>query len=507
MARSSPLLKWIRAGADAIGWPSRRSQARREAKSNIRREVARIVGNIRAKYDAAQTTDENRKHWALADSLSVNSANSAWVRKILRERARYERDNNSYCQGICSTLAADMIGTGPRLQLMTASEEANKFIQREFGWWADAIDLGGKLTLADMARHVDGEGFMTLATNPKLSTDVQLDLVDFECDQVTTPNFTGLERYAVDGIRFDPFRNPREYDILPVHPGDTAAPYNQVPVATPAERVLHWFTPTRPGQARGIPTLTPSIPLFAQLRRYSLAVLMAAEIAAELAAFVQSNMAPSEEGDGPEDFELLEVVRGQIMTLPQGWQISQLNPTQPTTGFAEFVNTILREIARCLNMPWGLAAGDSSQYNYASGRLDVQVYQRMIKVTRARLERKILDRILGAWLDEALLIPGYLPVSGLPPYAKWQWVWHWDNFEHVDPTKEANALQTLLSISATTLEQIYSAKGQDWLEALQQLAKEKQALEQLGLATSPAPPMPTPEPSPATETADNAVPA
>ena len=37
----------------------------------------------------------------------------------------------------------------------------------------------------------------------------------------------------------------------------------------------------RPGQARGIPDITPALPLFAQLRRFTLAVLAAAETAAD----------------------------------------------------------------------------------------------------------------------------------------------------------------------------------------------------------------------------------
>ena len=43
---------------------------------------------VRARYDAASTNDENRRHWANADSLSANAANSPEVRRVLRNRAR-----------------------------------------------------------------------------------------------------------------------------------------------------------------------------------------------------------------------------------------------------------------------------------------------------------------------------------------------------------------------------------------------------------------------------------
>src|SRR5690348_11747409 len=80
---------------------------------------------LRARYDAAQTNGDNRNHWANADDLSAARANSAGVRHILRRRSRYEIANNSYARGIVTTLANDVVGTGPRLQLLTQYAAAN----------------------------------------------------------------------------------------------------------------------------------------------------------------------------------------------------------------------------------------------------------------------------------------------------------------------------------------------------------------------------------------------
>src|SRR4030042_980895 len=80
---------------------------------------------IRGRYDAAQTTDDNRRHWANADGLSADAAVNSEVRRTLRNRARYEVANNSYAKGIVLTLPNDVIGTGPRLQMLTDSAEAH----------------------------------------------------------------------------------------------------------------------------------------------------------------------------------------------------------------------------------------------------------------------------------------------------------------------------------------------------------------------------------------------
>jgi capsid protein len=66
------------------------------------------------------------------------------VRRILRNRARYEVANNSYAKGIALTLANDTIGTGPRLQMLTDDAEANARIEDAFEQWSRAVDLAGK---------------------------------------------------------------------------------------------------------------------------------------------------------------------------------------------------------------------------------------------------------------------------------------------------------------------------------------------------------------------------
>ena len=441
---------------------------------------SRAVRMLRARYDAASTSDENRRHWANADGLSANSANSAEVRRILRNRARYEVCNNSYARGIVLTLANDVVGTGPRLQLLTRDSEINTRIEREFTGWARAIRLSEKLRTMVMSKITDGEAFGLLVNNPELSTDVKLDIRLIEADQVTTPDLNSLQNpSAVDGIVFDDAGNPVEYHVLRHHPGDSMAAWSREYDRIPANLVLHWFRVDRPGQARGIPDLTPALPLFAQLRRYTLAVLAAAETAADFAGILYTD-APADGADTAEPFEPIELEKRALVTMPAGWKMSQLQAEQPATTYAEFKHEILNEIARCLNMPFNIAAGNSSGYNYASGRLDHQTYFKTIRVEQAHLEAVVLDRILMAWLDEAALIPDLLP-AGLGPFSLWPHQWFWDGHEHVDPVKEAQAQALRLSNHTTTLAHEYARQGRDWEEALRQRAKELALMAELGL--------------------------
>jgi len=132
-------------------WPFRNRRKTRRSLPNTNR--------IWARYDAAQTTVDNVRHWAMADGLSADSAMSPEVRRIIRNRARYEVANNSYAKGIVLTLANDVIGTGPRLQVLTEDPKTNRRIEQEFAAWSAVVGLPQRLRTMRMAQATDGEAF------------------------------------------------------------------------------------------------------------------------------------------------------------------------------------------------------------------------------------------------------------------------------------------------------------------------------------------------------------
>ncbi len=455
--------------------------------------IRRAVPMVRARFDSAVTNEGNRRHWSAADGLSADAAASPEVRRLLRNRARYEVANNSYARGIVLTLANDTVGTGPRLQMLSDDPEANAVIERVFARWATAVGLPETLRTMRMARAEDGESFAVLASNPNLDSQVTLDVRLVEADQVTTPDLSVLNDHAIDGIVFDRFGNPTEYHILKHHPGDTRSGLLGLDIdRAPAASVIHYFRTDRPGQSRGVPDITPALPLFAQLRRYTLAVLGAAETAADFAGVLYTDAPASGEADPVEPMDAIELEARALLTMPSGWRMEQVKAEQPSTTYAEFKRELLNEIARCLNMPFNVAAGNSSGYNFASGRLDHQVYFKAIRVEQEHLARVVLDRILTAFLREAVLVSGLLPLhvrtliasDDVPLHQ-----WFWDGHEHVDPVKEANAQATRLASHTTTLASEYARQGRDWESELRQRAKEAALMAELGLTIEEAIPI------------------
>jgi capsid protein len=151
---------------------------------------------------------------------------------------------------------------------------------------------------------------------------------------------------------------------------------------------------------------------------------------------------------------------------PEGWEPAQMKAEQPTASFKEVCEGYIAEAGRPFSMPKNVALCDSSEYNYASGRLDHQTYFKSIRVEQAEIEDVVLDRILEAWLAEA----GRIFDLGDTDEAPHQWFW--DGREHVDPAKEATAAEKLLKAGLLTEAEYHARRGVDWEEHQEQRKRE-----------------------------------
>lgn len=432
---------------------------------------------IAAKYDAAQTVDDNRVHWSMADGLSADAANSPGVRAILRSRSRYEIANNCYAAGVGLTIANDFCGTGPRLNLSTDSEAINSQVEKLFAAWARAVNLARILRTMRMARRQDGEAFGLMVSNPGIEDAVKLGIRLIEADQVSSFDAAN-QANRIDGLHFDDHGNPIAYDILREHPGGLSGGTLKYDTWN-RRNVIHWFRPSRVGQHRGIPEIVPALPLYATLRRYTQATLDAAESAADMAVLLQTQSAAEFRDENGEEqaaeaaaaFATLPFSRRMFVALPQGYEAKQMQAEQPTQQYSNFKREIAGEIGRCENVSRNVVLLDSSESNFASGQLDHRVTYRTHDIDREDCSIEVLDRIFRAWLDEASLISGYLPQPLRARGVIVPHTWHWDSNELGDPVKLAKAKQINLSSGLTSLPAEYAAKGQDWIKALELAAR------------------------------------
>lgn len=441
-----------------------------KAKSERKVLTAESFGRrpIHGRYDLAQTTDENKNMWSSVDALSAAAANSPGVRKITRQRARYEVANNSYGDGMMDTLASDMIGDEIQLQLGDA--EPNQIIEADFSAWARETRLFSKLRTMTRARFVDGEAFAMIGTNRALRNLVKLDIRPFECDMVESWGASTRDD-EIDGIRFDEWQNPVAYRVLNQHPGDHRISLKSLAGEwINAKYIIHYFSAKRPGQVRGVTELLPALGLFGELRLFTSAVISCATRAAEITAVMQTTMCPDDAVPTVDPGAVLKAERNGITSLPEGWVMNQLKAEQPSTTYKMFKREILNEMARCISMPQNIALCDSSDYNYASGRLDHQTYERSIQTERSDIRDMILDRVYAAWLDEYAIAKR---MTATEKAAAERHEWYYRGRGHVDPNKEANADNTRFGNLSNNLSIYYSGQGKDWKRPVTQAIVEK----------------------------------
>lgn len=429
-------------------------------------------------FDNAATHRMNERHWQHAQGGDFNDLLRQDLR-TLRLRARYEILNNSYGSGIADTLAFDIVGSGPYPQLSSGYEAFDDEAEIKFVQWAAKCDWGGQMDLAEILQMQmalqqceAGESLTALRRDSAVRRGIRLRLMCIEIDRLGTMWQAMLNPKIVDGIEYDDSGRPIRYYILQDRPGVALAKLAVEPSPVSAEDIIHLYRIKRPGQQRGVPWFAPSIGTFAQLRQFAQATLDSAVNSANTTGTIETDgLEPVE----VEPLDPIELERNMMLTMPAGWKVNYHKPEHPATTFQMFKNEIINEIGRGVLMPFNVAAMNSSRYNYASGRLDHQKYHRFITCIRHWGERRFLQRVFAAWMEEAYLTPGFFVTR---PTLEQAWAaienlrWVWPGFKHVDPVKEAEAQTIKLNNGTITLEDCYAEEGGDWKRKLRQRAIE-----------------------------------
>ena len=420
---------------------------------------------VRAKFDLAQTTAENRKHWGSADQLSARAALSPAVRRVVRTRSRYEAENNSWYAGILRTAVNHIVGgAGPRLQVLTGNVDADRRLERAWSQWVRAVDFADILRMAVEAYWRDGEVFVMRAESPRFGR-VALDVRLIEADQVQAPWDAQAigDPFSDDGIRFDRSTNELMVYVYDHHPGGPAYTYTNLQghwYRAKAD-VAHLFRAERPGQTRGIPRATPALQTLPIMRRQELATLYSAETAANFAMYLKTSGQVAEPAASAADFAEIELTRNMLTTLPEGWEIGQVEPKQPGPLYEMFQRQALMSFCRCTNMPYTLAAGTGKDANFSSFKGDMaNVWQPEVSVEQNRIETTILEPVLQWFFESAVFVPGLL--DGLPRLDQIEHHWHWQPLPELDAVESAQAALLRMQSGLSSPSREYARRGADW---------------------------------------------
>ena len=417
---------------------------------------------INATYDAAQHSEEYGRYWASADHYDADSANSYDVRRTLVSRSRYEMGNNGYTDGMGMTHADYLVGVGPKLRMQSGSETFNSLVERQWMLWTKAVHFRRKLWAQAHAKGQDGEGFGYVATNPGINHAVQMDYKIFETEICRTPFLPFGDPQRLDGIWLDEWDNILFYELLLQHPGRRELTESTTETElVPARFVQHWYNLRRPGQHRAVPENTSTLNCGGASRRFREATLATAETVAEMNVLLKTNLPPNTATMTYQPVPAMSSIpleRNMLVTLPAGYDAEQMDAKHPNAQYKDFLRSQINEQGRPRAMPVNVAMGDSSDHNFASGKLDHMPWHQRMRVEREDCNDLVLDPVFSLWFEELALQLGFRS-RNMPRHT-----WDWPELPVADEKARASANNMNLQNGSKTLSELYSEKGQDFEE-------------------------------------------
>ena len=439
----------------------------------------------RAAYKNARPTSDTLRQFLSARRETALQALPPQTRESLLTQARAESVDNQHAGGIARLFGLYVIGTGPRLKFKGFPKHLRRDVPRElldyvnFRWerYADAIDLGALLRQAMRSLVVDGEAFLFVAPNPKIREGFNLKLLDSL--RVGNPDSRLSTPTLQDGVYLDAYGNVEAYCVYRVPEALTSFYRSNEYDIIGASQIFHLFRPDFPGQTRGASWFQAALPLLQQLREYTAAVIESAKRSAKLVLsfetqqgfplelfneyFAQPTDAPIEEPADPsygyvpwDSWGTFHTQNGDSLVLPPGTTQKSIDPAQPTTEASAFTSNILGQIGYSLGLPRNKATGSSHEYNFASGRLDNQPFEMLIKTLQIDLfERRALDKLFN-YFYESIAPDVYSEFDDAPEVDAIEWEWVWPEPPLIDPESQARTNSIKLQSLQTTLSECWN---------------------------------------------------
>ena len=483
-----------------------------------RRLRARIAMEALGSYTGASKSRRSMSAWQT--SGSDPDTDILTDLPVLRERSRDLVRNQPLAGGAVKTKVTHVVGTGFRLQsridrdVLNLSEEAADLlesqIEREWRlfWESKNLDMARLQNGADLTRMIyrqvleNGDVFVLLPRLMLPGMAYALRLQVIEADRVCNQDDAADSDAVAGGVERDKTTGaPAYYHVLETHPGrliSTAAQkWRRVPAfgsKTGLPNIIHLYNPTRPGQSRGVPDLSPVIELFKQLSRYTEAEIMAAVISGFFTVFIESdgggigNFEYSNLGDetgqktGDKD---LKLGNGLIMELAAGEKVHDSNPGRPNNNFDPFVQAIMRQIGAGLEIPFEILIKHFTK-SYSAARAALLEFWAYVKSERRWLADNFIQPVFDTWMYEAvssgrIAAPGFFSDPAIrKAYCGAAWVGPAKG--QIDEVKEVNAAVARIDAGLSTLaHETAELTGQDWERNHKQQVKEHKMRSAAGL--------------------------
>jgi len=465
-----------------------------------------VTGAFRAAPTATRSYQAAGAHRLLSDwPGTAQSADKAtrYQAKVLRFRARELRENSPIVARYGALVRDNVIGPdGITLQAIVPSSRgtntaASASIEAAWYQWAASCTPDGQswvevCGVVAETWKVEGEALLELIPSKVAPAGLWVKPLDPDLlDEMQNTDRTARGGSIVQGIEYDAAGRVVGYHLLTRHPSDSGGRTHRF---LGADRLLVLGHRQRPQQSRGVTALAPVMLLLQHLEKTDEAIVVLNRVtASKMGALIPGADAQPIDSDGmpPQ----IEQAPGEWWTLPQGWDVKMLDPGQPTQEYDVFARHLLRKISAGLHVAYASLTGDLSDVNYSSMRAGLLVERDAWQGAQAQFIQTIVAPVFRLWLDTA-------PMTGAFPMAPGQSaatiaaasVWHPRRWPWVDPLKDANAVDVLLSLGLTTRTREANKQGLSFAALVDERAAEEAYLLAKGV-TLGAVPTPVPDPT------------
>ena len=445
-------------------------------------------------YDGADLLNRKTGKWYPFSGTGEMISRPA--RKILRDRARDLERNNDVAGTIPLALQRNVVGKGFNLQANTGDDKLNDQLEDLWKEWQKPIncDITNQQSFRELNNLIIGRSYYdggilvikTYTGNSRFPLQLQLREVD-DLDSLGMEKNPDNGNLICDGIELNSYNKPVAYYLTETDPNGVE---KIQPVRLPAQKVIFLWHKGRPSEYREISMMAPIIERLNDLGDYMKSVSFAQKILSAICVFVKSALPYSSTplGRSGRDEETGEVTQqerikpGQILRLGPGEDVSTLTPPGSSADANLYSTNQKRMAAARSGLSLEATARDVSQVNYSSARQnylsDADTYQDwQLWLIEHFLDEVYTEFVISVVLSGEVEIKDfwqnktkYLKHEFIPRGMAW-----------IDPYKEAMANKLQLDTHTITLKEIYAKRGQDYKEAIDQLAKEQEMLKNAGI--------------------------
>lgn len=392
-------------------------------------------------------------------------------------RSRDAWRNQLIAKAIIERLTINVIGAGLVLK------SKNKLIEKNWNRWVkrceyeDTCNFYEVQSLVFASKLLSGDVFV----NTVIDGNNNLKLQIIEAERVSN---AGMSPDTIDKIQGVYLRDsiPYAYSVQYTHPGDIYPVYRwntylKYGAQSNLQRFFHIWRKERPGQVRGIPILTPVLESLRKLDRYIGAELISCVVSSFFSVFVKSEagMRLPAYSDSTEEAGAQEIKSdrsylkpGLVVNLAPGEDVAFADPTKPNPNYEQFVNSIIRQIAACVSIPFDVLM---MQFNdsYSASRAALMQFWKTVLKYRWELIEKFCQPIFELWLENEIQ-SGHLSGSGIDFEKEIESTsWVGPAKGSIDDTKEVIAARERVNLGVSSIEiEAEEIGGRDWAELHEQ---------------------------------------